>query len=141
MCRWSGLKSKNKLTSLCVTSANHRWMDLPCHPGFVSAGMKQHKLSRCCRFRRKQNRKWKNEPRSLFRDERLQAVFLYLHPISVRSTSIMLCLLPARYFHPCCSLGLNLFEYLSLCFRGGSLGNKMQISVSCGTRCTALSHA
>lgn len=76
--------------------------------------------------------KIENEPRSLFRDERLQAVFLYLLLISVRSASLMSYLLPARYFHPCCSLGLTLFEYLSLCFRVGSLGNKMQIPVSFG---------
>lgn len=48
------------------------------------------------------------------------------------------CLLPARYFHPRCSLGLTLFEYLSRCYRVGSLGNKMQIPVSFGARCTAL---
>lgn len=85
--------------------------------------------------------KIENEPRSLFRDERLQAVLLYLLLVSVRGASIMSYLVPASYFHPRCSLGLTLFEYLSLCFTVGSLGNQMQIPVSCGTLCTALTQA
>ena len=83
-----------------------------------------------------EKQKIENEPRSLFRDERLQAVSLCLHLISVRGASIMSYLLPARYFHPRCSLGLALFEYLSLCFRAASLGNKMQIPVCFGTPLT-----
>lgn len=62
-CRWSALKSKNKLPSPCVTVANHQWMDVPCRQGFVSPGMKRHTLfTVCCTITRKQNRKYGTSP-------------------------------------------------------------------------------
>lgn len=143
MCRWSGLKSKNKLPSLfasLVLITGRRIccviQDL-CLLGYETAQTFMVFL----RVQTETEQKIENEPRSLFRDERLQAVLLYLLLVSVRGASIMSYLVPARYFHPRCSLGLTLFEYLSLCFTVGSLGNRMQIPVSCGTLCTALAQA
>lgn len=79
--------------------------------------------------------KIENELRSLFRGERLQAVYLYFHLIPICGASVMSYLLPPRHPYPRRFSGLTLFEHPSLCFRTGSLGNKMQIPVSFSSLC------
>lgn len=99
-----GPKVKEQIAvSFCVTGANHWQTDLLCHPGFVCWDETAQTFMVFLRVQTETEQKIEKEPRSLFRDERLQAVLLYLLLVSVRGASIMSYLVPARYFHPRCS--------------------------------------